>query len=430
MVNRDLPGEERAGLDQELATRLAAWEAGSLRRDLRRVDSLEGAKVDIGGCRLLSFSSNDYLGLAGSPALREAAARAVERWGAGAGASRLVGGSLRVHHDLEEALAAFKGAAAALAFSSGYATALGTIPALVGPGDVVVIDRLAHACLVDAARLSRAQLRVFAHNDANALERILRRVDARSPRAMTGSGVLSSPARRPRVLVVTESVFSMDGDWAPLRELVELKDRHGAWLLVDEAHATGLYGEHRRGLIDHFGLGERVEVQMGTLGKALGAAGGYIVGSRVLIDYLLHGARSFVFSTAPVPAAAAAARAGVDLVQSAEGRARCEMLWARVAHYRGCAFVEEGRSTPCLSAILPWVVGSEERALACSQRLQAEGIFVPAIRYPTVARGRARLRITLTAAHSMADVDRLTEALRALKESGPTDVLTRRDSGS
>ncbi len=416
-MNGSGAGEAHGGLDRELASRLATWEAGSLRRDLRRVDSLQGTTVEIGGSRLLNFSSNDYLGLATHPLLREAAVRAVEKWGAGVGASRLVCGSLRVHHELEETLAAFKGTAAALVFSSGYATALGTIPALVGPGDVIAIDRLAHACLVDAARLSHAKLRVFAHNDVNNLERILRRVDARGPGGAAGSGMPAAAARRQRVLVVTESVFSMDGDWAPLRELVELKDRYGAWLLVDEAHATGLYGAHRRGLIDHFGLGRRVDVQMGTLGKALGAAGGYIAGSHVLIDYLLHRARSFVFSTAPVPAAVAAARAGVALVQSAEGRARGERLWARVAEFHGRgAVASEGRPHQ-RSAILPWMAGSEERALACFQRLKAKGIFVPAIRYPAVPRGRARLRITLTAEHSTADVDRLTEALRALQES-------------
>jgi len=254
--------------DRELTQRLAALREQGLLRELRRVDSPQSPRIQIAGQTLLNFSSNDYLGLAGEPVLKDAATRAVARYGAGAGASRLICGSLAPHHELDEALAAFKGAAAALSFSTGYAAAIGAISALLGRDDVIVLDKLVHACIVDAARLSGATLRVFAHNDLDDLEAKLKWATAK-----TAGG-------KARVLVVTESVFSMDGDHAPLREITALKDQYGAWLMVDEAHATGLYGACRRGLAEELGVSDHVEVQMGTLGKALGAAGGYICGSR------------------------------------------------------------------------------------------------------------------------------------------------------
>ncbi len=261
--------------DAELQPRLTAIRGQGLLRGLRRVDSPQGARIQIGGQTLLNFSSNDYLGLANDPRLKEAALRAVDAFGTGAGASRLICGSLAPYHELEETLAHFKGTEAALSFSSGYATAVGTICALLGRDDVVVIDKLVHACIVDATRLSGAKLRVFAHNDLDDLENKLKWAvsDTRHP----------SPATR-HILIVTESIFSMDGDAAPLREMAALKEKYGAWLMVDEAHATGLYGKNRRGLAEELGVGGRIEVQMGTLGKALGAGGGYICGSRTLID--------------------------------------------------------------------------------------------------------------------------------------------------
>lgn len=365
------------------------------------MDSPPGPWIEVDGRRLRNFSSNDYLGLATHPALREAAAQAVRAFGAGAAASRLVCGSLAPHHELESALARFKGVEAALSFATGYATALGAVPALVGPGDVVVLDKLAHACLVDAARLSGAKLRVFAHNDLADLEGILawaqRHVAGRTPPG--------------QVLVVTESVFSMDGDRAPLRELVELKDRFGAWLLVDEAHAGGVFGEQGRGLVAAAGLTERVEVHLGTLGKALGAAGGFIAGRRELIDWLVNRARSFIYSTAPVPAQAAAARAGVELAAGPEGEARRAQLWERVRELRA-GLAALGWPLPAgKSPILPLIVGEEPAALALAAQLREAGFFLPAIRYPTVPRGRARLRVSVTAAHTADDVARLLEAL-------------------
>jgi 7-keto-8-aminopelargonate synthetase-like enzyme len=418
-------------LNEELKDRLAAIRGQDLYRQLRRLDSPQGPRIETAGRMLLNFSSNDYLGLATHPVLKEAALKAVERFGAGSGASRLLCGSLAPHHQLEEALAAFKGAEAALSFSSGYAAAAGTICALLGNDDIILLDKLVHASLVDAARLCGAKLRVFDHNDLNDLEKILRwahRKDAlhESPATSLKSGTRGTrpSGRKAGILIVTESVFSMDGDHAPLREMAALKEKHGAWLMVDEAHATGLYGANRRGLAEELGVSDQIEIQMGTLGKALGASGGYICGSRLLIDYLINRARSFIFSTAPVPAAAAAATAGIQLTRSGEGERRCGTLWQRVSECRtGVTPVfrnfrresGDGRDGwPAQSAILPLIIGSEHDAVAAATALYGQNIFVPAIRYPSVARGAARLRITLTAAHSSDDVRSLATALAEL----------------
>ena len=411
-----------SAFDQELARRLAALREQGLYRELRRVDSPQAPHLQVDGQALLNFSSNDYLGLANEPALKEAACQAVQRYGAGAGAARLICGSLAPHHELEEALAAFKGAPAALSFSTGYAAALGAIGALVGKDDLLILDKLVHACIVDAARLSGAKLRVFAHNDSEDLERILQWAERQVGRPKS-----TADTSRPRVLVVTESVFSMDGDQAPLRELVGLKEKYGAWLMVDEAHATGLYGRNRRGLAEELGVSEQIEVQMGTLGKALGAAGGYICGSRTLIQYLVNRARTFLFSTSPVPAAVAAATAGIRFVQSTAGQQRRNLLWQRVSDLRSAlANQAPGPRPPALDpprsplpgAIIPLLVGDENRAVQISAALRSRGIFIPAIRYPTVARGQARLRLTLTAGHSLADLEQLLAALRTL-DFGP-----------
>ena len=377
------------------AGELAALEDSGLRRRLRNVEEVDGVRLRLDGRDCINFASNDYLGLAQHAALREAAVKAAENFGAGSGSARLISGSAEVHGELESALARFKQAEAALVFSSGYAAALGTIPALVGSGDVVVVDKLAHASLVDAARLSRAKLRVFRHNDMGDLESILERA--------TG--------REGRTLIVAESVYSMDGDLGPVRELVALKERHGAWLMLDEAHATGLFGEGRRGLVEEFGVSDQVEVQMGTLGKALGVAGGFVCGSRELVDWLVNRARSFMFSTASVPAQSAAARAAVGLIESDEGEALRAQLWSLVDHLKN-GLIQRGWKLPVVrSPIVPIVVGDEDAAVALSARLLDAGVFVPAIRFPTVARGQARLRLTVSAAHTPEDVDTLLEAL-------------------
>lgn len=381
--------------DQFLHGELKSIDEAGLLRSLRRIETPQQVEVHSGDRELINFSSNDYLGLAAHESLRMAAQDGVEALGAGAGSARLISGSQTIAHELEAALAAFKQTEAALSFSSGYAAALGVVPALVGQGDVLVIDKLVHASLVDAARLSGAKLRVFKHNDLAELETILQ----------WASG------REGNTLVITESVFSMDGDLAPVRDLVQLKNRYSAWLMLDEAHATGLYGEDRRGIAEEMGVADGVEVQLGTLGKALGAAGGYICGSQALIDLLVNRARSFIFSTAPVPAQLAAAKRGVELVQSNEGEALRTRLWANVDALKN-GLIQQGWKLPVVrSAILPLIIGDEREALALAERLREAGVWVPAVRYPTVARGAARLRVTVSAAHQPKHLDALLEAL-------------------
>ena len=385
--------------DLDLKERLDSLREQNLFRELRRVDSPQSPRIQMNGRALLNFSSNDYLGLANDSILKEAAIRAVEKYGAGSGASRLICGSLAPLHELEEALADYKKTEAALTFSTGYATALGTICALLGKEDIVILDKLVHASIVDAARLSGAKIRVFAHNDLNDLEDKLKWATSNSHH--------SSPATR-HILIVTESIFSMDGDAAPLREMVELKNKFGVWLMVDEAHATGIIGQNGRGLAEALGVAGQIEIKMGTLGKALGAGGGFICGSRTLIDFLVNSARSFIFSTAPVPAAAAAATAAIRFVQSAEGESRRKKLFARVTELQSQI---ANRKSQIQSAIVPMILGDEDKAIEAAVTLREQNIFVPAIRYPTVARGKARLRITLTAAHSSSEISRLSGAL-------------------
>jgi 8-amino-7-oxononanoate synthase len=389
--------------DTELKQRLAAIREEGLYRELRRLDSPQSPDIQIGGKKFLNFSSNDYLGLSNEPALKEAAIEAVEKFGTGSGASRLICGSLGPHHELDETLAAFKNTQAVLSFSSGYAAAMGTICALLGKDDVIVIDKLVHACIVDSARLCGAKLRVFSHNDLSELEDILK---------WCRKDESKKPASQPRhVLIVTESVFSMDGDRAPLQEIVALKDQYGAGLMVDEAHATGLYGKNRRGLAEELGVADKIEVQMGTLGKALGASGGFICGSRPLIDYLVNRARSFIFSTAPVPAAAAAATAGIHFVQSKAGEQRRSLLWERVDELRSLLKVAPSNFR---SAIIPLIIGDETKAVETANALRDEHCFVPAIRYPTVARGKARLRVTVTASHESHDIKTFADAFQKI----------------
>jgi 8-amino-7-oxononanoate synthase len=389
-----------SSFDEILRARLALIRGQNRYRELLRVGSAQGTRLQIGGKTFLNFSANDYLGLANHPALREAAIKAVEKFGAGAGASRLISGSVGSFHELEESLAAFKKTGAALAFSSGYAAAVGTLTALAGKDDVIILDKLVHACIVDGARLSGAKLRVFAHNDLERLEEKLKW--ARQHAAG-------------EVLVVTESIFSMDGDAAPLHEIVALKEKYGARLMVDEAHASGILGHAGRGLADKLGLNGRIEIHMGTLGKAFGSAGGYICGSRELIDFLVNRSRSFIFSTAPVPASAAAATAGIAIARSTDGDARRQRLFARMAELKSKVKSAGARLPAGLTgAIMPVVLGDEQRATEAADRLRTQNLFVPAIRYPTVGRGAARLRITLTSEHSAEDVSRLASALNTL----------------
>lgn len=381
---------------------LQALRARSLHRKLREIGSAQGPNVDLVGRRLVNFSSNDYLGLANDARLREAAIATIGEFGVGAGASRLISGTQSPHLRLESALARWKGTEAALCFSSGYAAAVGTLPALLTKNDVVLLDKLCHASLIDGARLSGAALRVFPHNHLGKLESQLEWARHERPQA--------------RIVIVTESVFSMDGDRAPLRELVELKKRFGALLLLDEAHAIGVVGLNGRGLAAEEKLESDVDVQMGTLSKALGASGGYICGSRSLIEWLINRSRSFIFSTAPPPAIAAAALAAIDFLSSPEGEKQRQCLWQKIGLLQGELLGESASDRPPLheSAIFPWMVGAEQKAIDSSAALLNEGFLVPAIRYPTVAKGSARLRITVTASHQDAQIKALCEALKRL----------------
>jgi len=382
----------KMNLDQLFKIELTALEEAHLRRTLRATDQLpEGT---------LNFAANDYLGLSTHPALIQAAQDASAKYGTGAGASRLVTGTNSAVLALEEELAAWKEKEAALVFSSGYAAALGTIPAVVGKGDTVILDKLAHASLIDAARLSGATVRVFPHNQIEKLETLLKKI--------------SSVPDRGRILIVTESIFSMDGDAAPLHELVDLKERHGAWLLVDEAHATALYGTTGAGLLAELGLSTRVEIVMGTLSKGLGSVGGYIAGSRTLVDWLTNRARSFVFSTGLPPGVIAASHAAVKIAQSAEGTSLRHRLRENISRFHAGLPVVWKNKALSQSAIQPLICGEASTSLQLAAELREKAFLIPAIRYPTVPRNAARLRITLSAAHSDKKINALLEALAAL----------------
>ncbi len=368
----------------------------SLRRTLSPLESATGPVVQSAGRKVLLLSSNDYLGLATHPEVVQAAVQATERYGAGSGASRLVSGTLPPHVHLEESLAKFKGTESSLLFGSGYLANLGVIPALIGRGDLIVADRLCHASLIDGCRLSQADLRIFRHGDAAHLEMVLRRRGTNR-----------------RTLIVTEGLFSMDGDLAPLPALVSLAERYEATLYVDDAHGTGIMGPTGRGTIEHFGLETRVPFHMGTLSKALGSHGAYLVGPTDVVQYLINVARPFIFTTALPPAIAAAAAVAVTVVQrEPERRAR---LWSNRQHlFHGLQSLGF-RMTPTESPILPVMVGDAAQATAFADRLLAHGVYATAIRPPTVPDGTSRIRFTVTSEHTTPQLD---EALQAVKIAG------------
>jgi 8-amino-7-oxononanoate synthase len=366
----------------------AAWaERGLTRRLVAR-----GARP--GGGR--NFGSNDYLGLAGDPRVVEAARRAAKAFGWGAGASPLVTGWSEVHQALADDLARFETTEAAVVFPSGFAANLGTIAALVGPGDAVYADRLDHACLIDGVRLSGARLRVYPHNDVGRLEAILTRDRGRFRRA----------------LIATDGVFSMDGDLAPLADLADLAERFGAMLLVDEAHGTGVFGPDGRGAAAEAGVADRVPIKVGTLSKALGSVGGFVAGSRRLIDWLVNHARTLIYSTALPPAVVAAARVALAIVQAEPWRrTRVRALGARLRADLTAGGLDVG---PSGGPIVSVVLGAAERAVDVADRLRERGFLVPAIRPPTIPAGTARLRVSLTATQADGDIAALAQAIRAL----------------
>ena len=373
---------------------LAALDAASLRRVRRSVGTPCGPRVVVDGRPMLAFCSNDYLGLAGDPALAEALKAGAARWGVGAGASHLVSGHYAVHDELEGKLAAFVGCERALYLSAGYLANSGAIPALVGRGDAIFSDRLNHASLIDGARLSGADLHRYPHGDVAALEQAL------------------ASSQRQRKLIVSDAVFSMDGDIAPLPELLALAGRYDAWLMVDDAHGFGVLGPQGRGTLAHFGLASWRLIYVGTLGKAAGVAGAFVAGDSRAIEWLLQKARTYIFTTGAPPALAHTLLASLDLI--AAGDARRARLNERIAQLRAELRPAPWRLMDSTTPIQPVVIGDNEETLAAARALWGQGLWVPAIRPPTVPQGSARLRISLSAAHTEEDVRRLTETLNRL----------------
>jgi 8-amino-7-oxononanoate synthase len=377
----------------DLGAELERTRRAHLYRTRRVIDGPPGPHPRVGGRALTAFCSNDYLGLAGHPALVSALKRAADAYGVGSGAAHLVTGHTRAHHALEEELADFLGRPRALLFSTGYMANLGVISALAGRGDQVFEDRLNHASLLDGALLSRARLRRYPHGDPEGLMRM-------------------APGEGAR-LIATDGVFSMDGDLAPLPALAEIAGRAGAALLVDDAHGIGVLGREGRGSLEHFDLdAERVPILMGTLGKALGTFGAFVAGSEALIETLIQRARSYVYTTATPPAVAEATRASLSLLRR-EGWRR-QRLVELIGRFRLGAEALGLPLIPSFTPIQPIVAGSARRALAWSRFLEERGILVSAIRPPTVPEGSARLRITLSAAHGDSDLERLLTALAEL----------------
>lgn len=371
---------------------LRELKAFNLLRDFKTVEDAQGPYVHINGRPYLSFCSNNYLGLANHPKIREAAIEAIHQYGWGAGASRLVSGNMTPHQKLEEKIAGFKGTDAALLFPTGYMANLGALCALVSKEDIVIGDKLNHASIIDGCRQSGAAFRIYPHKDVSQLASLLER---------------SSEYRRK--LVVTDSVFSMDGDTAPLSEIVNLVKRHDAILMVDDAHATGVFGKQGKGLVEHCGLEGKVDIIMGSFSKAIGSIGGFIAGSRHLIDYLKNKARPFIYTTALPPAVCAASLAALTLIQ--EDASLIDRLWNNI-HYVKSQLSNFVNTLSVESPIIPLIIGSAEDAVNVSMILYENGILIPAIRPPTVPPSTSRLRISLMANHTEDDIDKLINTLK------------------
>jgi 8-amino-7-oxononanoate synthase len=382
-----MPENLSAGLQVELK-QLAA---NGLLRKRRLISSPQGASVKADGREVLSFCSNDYLGLANHPELIVAMQEAAAKSGVGSGASHLITGHHQYHEQLEKALAAFVKMPASLLFSTGYMANLAVAGTLVGRGDAIFADKLNHASLNDAAILSRAEFNRFPHNDLVALEGMLKTSKAH------------------RKLVMVDAVFSMDGDLAPVPELLALCDQYNAWLLLDDAHGFGVLGHQGRGILSHFNLASPRIIYMATLGKAVGVSGAFVVGDAVLVEYLLQKARTYIYTTAAPPAVAATTLAALKIVR--QGEARRKHLKKLIAYLKANLNLGKWKLAESSTAIQPLMIGSNESALALSEYLLTLGILVPAIRPPTVPNNTARLRISLSAAHSLDDVKRLISAL-------------------
>ena len=379
-----------------LAGELQALREQGLYRPLRVLNGEQRAHTSVDGRLVVNLSSNNYLGLTTHPTLRERALDATRRFGVGSGSVRTIAGTFDIHLELERRLAAFKQTEAAVVFQSGFAANAGTVSAVLGRDDVIVSDELNHASIIDGARLSRATIKVFAHRDAEAARRTLETV----PQGQ-------------RTLLITDGVFSMDGDIGVLPALCDLADEFGCILMVDDAHASGVFGRQGRGTVDHFGLHGRVDIQVGTLSKALGALGGYVAGSQALIDFLRHRARPFLFSTSHPPAVAATCLAALEVLESEPGL--IDRLWENTRFFKaGLAALgfDTGASE---SPITPVLVGDASLAMRLSDRLFEKGVFAQGIGFPTVPPGKARVRTIVTAAHTR---DHLQFALDCFKSVG------------
>ena len=380
----------------DFTDQIEALKRRGLYRSLRRVDGEQGAELVLDGRPALNFSSNNYLGLAAHPALKKAAREAIERYGCGSAASRLISGNMALYEELEEKIAKLKNTAGALVFNSGYQANAGIIPALAGEGDTILSDALNHASIIDGCRLSRAQTIVYPHCDVAFLEAALKKAPARG-----------------RKLIVTETIFSMDGDETPLAAIVELAERHGAMIMIDEAHATGVFGPNGAGVAAKFGLAERITLQMGTLGKALGGFGAYVACGDALRDVLINRCRSFVFTTALPPPVLAAASAAVDLLYNEPQRRLA--LWHNIRALREGLRAAGFAVAESESQILPLIIGDAKKCMALSERLLEKGVFVQGIRPPTVPEGTSRLRVTAMATHTHEQLHRALKTFAEVK---------------
>ena len=376
-----------------LSQQLESWKQEGTYQRLRELESACGPVCRVDGREVINLASNNYLGLANHPKLKEAALEAVRKFGVGSGAVRTIAGTMSLHLELERRIAEFKRVEACVVFQSGFAANAGTVAAILGPEDHIISDELNHASIIDGCRLSKASIHVFPHRDVAAADRIL-------------SELADTSGRK---LLITDGVFSMDGDIAPLPELVEVAERHGAIMMVDDAHASGVLGRCGRGSVDHFGLDGRVDIQVGTLSKAIGALGGYVCGSRDLIEYLYHRARPFLFSTSHPPSVAASCLAAFELLEREPER--IEDLWRNTEYFKrqlkSAGFQTGASQTP----ITPILVGEAALAHRFSAALFEEGVFATGIGYPTVPKGKARIRTIVTATHTREQLDRALEIL-------------------
>lgn len=365
---------------------------------LRVLDDVQGPVCIYDGKRVLNLASNNYLGLCDHPKLREAAIAAIEKFGVGSGAVRTIAGTMRIHMELEEKIAAFKGVEACVVFQSGFTANAGTVSSILGKEDFIVSDELNHASIIDGARLSRAKIKVFRHKDVAHCEELLKEIQ-------------HEPGRK---LVITDGVFSMDGDIGPVDKLCDVADKYGAMMMVDDAHASGVLGRNGRGSVDHFHCTNRVDVQVGTLSKAIGALGGYVCGSRDLIEYLYHRARPFLFSTSHPPSVAATCIAAFDLLEKEPER--IERLWTNTRYFKeqlvAAGFDVGGRTTPASETpITPIIIGDGRKTMEFSRALFDAGLMATGIAFPTVPEGKARIRTIMTSEHTRDQIDQALEIL-------------------